>query len=297
VNARRTGPKWRASLSRPKIIIPWAGLLVLAGLLLASPSAVSAQEAVAYFRQNCMSCHTIGGGRLTGPDLKGVGQRKDRPWLARFLIDPPAMVQSGDPYAAKLAQEARGVVMPKVAGMTRQRAEAMLDFLEAESKLPRSQFAGVASDKPFTSADAEVGRNYFLGVRPLAGGGPPCIACHSVRGTGTLGGGRLGPDLSRVYERLGGQKNLAAWLSAPATPTMQTVFAARPLDGEEIHALSAFFAQSAKQGGEADPSGTLAFFLLGLGGAVVILAGMDAVWRGRFRAVRRRLVPWRLEGE
>ena len=30
----------------------------------------SAQDTPDYFRQNCMNCHTIGGGRLTGPDLK-----------------------------------------------------------------------------------------------------------------------------------------------------------------------------------------------------------------------------------
>ena len=38
----------------------------------------SAQEAADFFRQNCISCHTVGGGRLTGPDLKNVTQRKER---------------------------------------------------------------------------------------------------------------------------------------------------------------------------------------------------------------------------
>jgi mono/diheme cytochrome c family protein len=38
----------------------------------------SPQEAADFFRQNCISCHTVGGGRLTGPDLKNVTQRKER---------------------------------------------------------------------------------------------------------------------------------------------------------------------------------------------------------------------------
>jgi len=38
----------------------------------------SSQEAADFFRQNCISCHTVGGGRLTGPDLKNVTQRKER---------------------------------------------------------------------------------------------------------------------------------------------------------------------------------------------------------------------------
>src|SRR6266498_1794214 len=36
-----------------------------------------AQEAADFFRQNCVSCHTVGGGRLTGPDLKNITQRKE----------------------------------------------------------------------------------------------------------------------------------------------------------------------------------------------------------------------------
>jgi mono/diheme cytochrome c family protein len=85
-----------------------------AALLLALAAAAPAvgQEAAQFYRQNCASCHTIGGGRLAGPDLKNVEERKDRDWLTRFMLDPPAVLQSGDPYAAQLQQEARGVVMP-----------------------------------------------------------------------------------------------------------------------------------------------------------------------------------------
>lgn len=253
--------------------------------------AADAQETADYFRQNCASCHTIGGGRLTGPDLKGVNQRQDREWLVRFLLDPPAMLQSGDPYAAQLLEESRGVVMPKPPGISRDRAEALLDLIAAESELERSEFAGVqVSDEPFTQDDVQRGRQIFQGTYALENGGTACIGCHSVRGVGVLGGGRLGPDLTRVYERLGGRKNLTAWLAAPATPTMQTVLEGRQLQPDEIHSLLAFFEQSAQEGGEADRSGSLAFFLLGLGGAVIILLAMDAVWRGRFRAVRRVLV-------
>jgi mono/diheme cytochrome c family protein len=75
-------------------------------------------EGVGFFRQNCTSCHTIGGGRLTGPDLKNVTQRKERTWLVQFLQDPKAMIGSGDSYALKLQQEVRGALMPTINGMT-----------------------------------------------------------------------------------------------------------------------------------------------------------------------------------
>jgi mono/diheme cytochrome c family protein len=262
------------------------------------PAGTRAQEATLFFKQNCTSCHTIGGGPLTGPDLKGVTQRRDRAWLVPFVLNPKGVIDAGDPVAAKLFQEARGAVMPTVFGITRERVESLLDLIEAESKLDRSQFAGVQiSDRPFTADDVEQGREYFLGLRRLANGAPACVSCHHVDGTVGLGGGKLGPDLTKVYERLQGRKQLAAWLAAPATPTMAPVFKQHPLQPEEILALAAYFDQEARDGQEREDSvAALNFFLLGLGGTVAGLAVFDWVWRRRFRAVRRVLVDGVISG-
>ena len=64
-------------------------------VLLASgaPNAL-AQDPAQFFRQNCTACHTVGGGRITGPDLKGVSGRKDRQWLVRFIVNPKAVIDS-----------------------------------------------------------------------------------------------------------------------------------------------------------------------------------------------------------
>ncbi len=250
-----------------------------------------AQDAADFFRQNCMNCHTVGGGRLTGPDLKNVSQRKDRQWLVKFMQDPKAMVESGDAYAQKLQSEARGVVMPTVAGMSPERAQLLLDMIEAESKLPKSQFAGLQiSTRPFTAQEVELGRAIFAGDRKLAGGGPACISCHTTRGLPGLSGGRLGPDLTLVYERLQGRKGLAQWLVAPASPTMVPIFKKQALKPEEILPLVAYFESTAKQGGADDSAALVNFFLLGLGGMVIGLVSLDALWKRRFRAVRRPLV-------
>ncbi|NJN14633.1 MAG: cytochrome c [Planctomycetes bacterium] len=84
--------------------------------LLLVASFAAAQEARNEFKQNCMSCHTIGGGRLTGPDLKGLAERRDRAWVVRFILDPSGVLDSGDSYAARLLEESRGVRMPNIAG-------------------------------------------------------------------------------------------------------------------------------------------------------------------------------------
>jgi cytochrome c2 len=266
-------------------------LLVAAAVIASAPSIGSAQQPADFFRQNCMSCHTIGGGRITGPDLKDVTQRKDRAWLEKFVQNPKAAIDAGDPYALQLQQEARGVLMPTVPGINRDVARALIDFIEAESKLPRSQFAGATiSDRPLTATDLAVGRQLFLGTRPLANGGPACSSCHTLGTLTGLGGGRLGPDLTRVYERLGGRKAVGMWLSAPATPTMQAVFRKSAILPDEILPLLAVMEDAGKQGREADQSSLLKFFFIGFGGMVVGLAILGRLWRGRFRAVRSPLV-------
>lgn len=274
--------------------VPRAGVL---GLLLLLPALVAAQQPADYFKQNCASCHTIGGGRLVGPDLKDVTQRKDRAWLARFLQNPKAMIDAGDPYALQLQQEARGVVMPTVAGMTPARANELLDFLTAESKSPRAAGGLAISDRPFTPVDVLQGRRLFTGVRPLESKGPACVSCHTVGTLGGLGGGRLGPDLTLVYERLGGRKGVGMWLSAPPTPTMQAIFRQKPVQPEEILPLLAFIEDAAGKGRVGDPSSLVKFFLLGFGAMVAGLIILQNVWRERLRGVRRSLVEGRRRGE
>ena len=87
-----------------------------------------------------------------------------------------------------------------------------------------------------------------------------------------------------------GRKNMAAWLFAPATPTMASVFRKQALKPEEILPLVAFFEDAARRGGQDDSAARLNFFLLGLAGSALGLVVMDAAWRGRFRSVRRELV-------
>lgn len=259
-------------------------------VLLAVTPLAAQPDASSFFRQNCASCHTVGGGRLTGPDLKDVVQRRDRNWLGKWVQDPKAVIDSGDAYAVKLLQDSRGVLMPSINGMTPAMANALLDLIDAESKLPRSQFAGSQiSDRPFTPQDIANGRAIFTGARRLNGGGPPCISCHTMKGLGGLSGGRLGPDLTLVYERLQGRMGLGAWLGTPQSPTMAPVFRAKAMKPEEILPLLALFEDSARRGGQDDTAAAMNFFLISLGAMAVGLVSLDAIWKKRLRGVRRSL--------
>lgn len=265
--------------------------VIVAIILAAGCAPALAQETADFFKANCASCHTIGGGRLTGPDLKDIGKRRDRAWLASFIADPKAVIDGGDAYAAKILEEARGVVMPTLPGLDKARVEALIALIDEESKKEKSAFAGSqVSDRPLTAKDVATGRGIFFGTVGLKNGGPACIACHTVSEVGSLGGGRLAPDLTAVFERYQGRKTLATWLAAPATPTMAALFKGQPLEPEEVLALVAFFNTTMRQPAQDASSAQLSFVLIGIVGALILLGLFEAVWHGRFRAVRRPLV-------
>lgn len=249
------------------------------------------EESIQYFRLNCTSCHTIGGGRLTGPDLKDVTQRAERDWLVEFILDPKGVIDSGDPYGQQILGEARGVYMNPVPGMTRELAGKLLDLVEAESALETSRFAGLQlSDRPLTEADVDRGLALFVGAQPFESGAPACLSCHDVSGLSAMGGGRLGPDLTSAYARLEGRKALGAWLSAPPATVMQPLYQSEPLDSEEILALVAYLKDSAESGEAEAQSSVLGFVLSGIGLAALLMGIFDVLWRTRFRGVRRSLV-------
>jgi mono/diheme cytochrome c family protein len=60
----------------------------------------------------CAACHTIGKGKLVGPDLKGVNDRHDEAWLLSFIKASQTMVKNGDPVAVKLFEENNKIPMP-----------------------------------------------------------------------------------------------------------------------------------------------------------------------------------------
>ncbi len=63
------------------------------------------------FRENCASCHEIGR-VLTGPDLKGISERRTKDWLIRFIRNSAEMIEANDPQAVRIFREFKEVNMP-----------------------------------------------------------------------------------------------------------------------------------------------------------------------------------------
>lgn len=71
----------------------------------------SPDKGKAIFEQKCTMCHTIGGGKRIGPDLKGVTERRSAEWLVKWISDPEKMLNENDPIAVQLLKESNGVRM------------------------------------------------------------------------------------------------------------------------------------------------------------------------------------------
>ncbi len=95
------------------------------------PTTTPTEVGQAIFEQSCKSCHSIGGGRIVGPDLKGVTERREWDWLIRFIVSPDELIAQGDPLAKQLVEE-YGMPMPNL-GLSQPEAEEVLVYIEAQS--------------------------------------------------------------------------------------------------------------------------------------------------------------------
>ncbi|MFN8257241.1 MAG: c-type cytochrome [Bacteroidales bacterium] len=77
----------------------------------------------------CSACHTIGKGKLVGPDLKGVTQRHDEAWLIKFIRSSQTMVKEGDKVAVKLFNDNNKIPMPDNP-LTDDEIKALLKYIE-----------------------------------------------------------------------------------------------------------------------------------------------------------------------
>ena len=60
------------------------------------PPAIEGEDAGRrlFVGRGCTSCHGVGAGTVIGPDLRGVGSRRDGDWLRRWLADPAGMLRA-----------------------------------------------------------------------------------------------------------------------------------------------------------------------------------------------------------
>lgn len=250
---------------------------MLFSVAFAKPSAQIDGEAL-FTAKGCNACHTIGGGKLVGPDLQGVTELRTNEWLTKWLTAPDQMLQT-DPDAKALLAEYNNVPMPNL-GLTPEEVAALIAYLGGGKTT-----SGATVELP--AGDATSGKAYFVGDKRFENGGPHCISCHSVAGIGSLGGGNLGPDLT-TSGFVQSDVAFASFMGAPSTQTMGAIWANTPLTPQEQADLYAFLSRAAVT--KREPSALLQIALLAIAGAAALIALAQVYWGKRLRGVRKPMI-------
>jgi mono/diheme cytochrome c family protein len=83
----------------------------------------------AFKNKGCTACHTIGKGKLTGPDLAGVTQRRKLEWIENQILHPEEMLEK-DPIAKELL--ATYLIRMPNQGVTPEEAKAIIMYLREQ---------------------------------------------------------------------------------------------------------------------------------------------------------------------
>ncbi len=242
-----------------------AGVAIL--LLLIAP--VAAQDANAgeqAYLATCAACHQVDGGGTAGafPPLSDNPNALDAAYVSETIRNG----KSGPIEVNGIVYDAE---MPALTNLSDAEIADITAFL-ATNNFPVADTAEPSA--PAGPSNADRGEELFLGSDRFENGGTACVACHTAGGRGNLGGQSMGPDLTGVLDRLGGEQGLIGVLGSPAFPVMQELFKDKPFTEQEKTDLAAFFAREST--GKDKDSGD-ALFVMGLVGAGILFGGMVVI--------------------
>jgi mono/diheme cytochrome c family protein len=215
--------------------------IALTGFLIAGlfNRPVNAQDGTELFK-TCAACHSIGGGKIVGPDLKGITKRRTNDWLINFVQSPVRMMKSGDADAIAIFKEFNNLPMPDNALTADQinKILAHIDGGDVGGKAVDPQIAAKKQqlDSLLKSNSKEgilAGKELFNGTKRFQNGGVSCASCHNATYNSIGKGGNLAKDLTKVFSRLGGFAGIKGIIAAPPFPSMNESYKNHPITDEE----------------------------------------------------------------
>ncbi len=197
----------------------------------------NANEGQDLYKATCAACHTIGKGRLVGPDLIGISEKRNQDWLISFIKSSTAMIKSGDPEAKAIADEYKGLLMPDNTYSDSQ----ILSILEYIEQGESGGQASVAVDilAGTTSENINAGAHLFSGEQGFENGGVACASCHSVKDERIFSSGTLAKELTETWEIMG-SSGVAAILKSSPFPVMNIAYKNHSLTEQEVIDLTAY---------------------------------------------------------
>ena len=142
------------------------------GILLAS-TAFSQEDAIdpaiiasgeKLYNANCTQCHAINE-VVIGPALKGIEERRERPWLLSWIKNSQKMIQSGDEYAVALYEKYKKIAMPAYP-FTDAEIISILEYIDVASKVvPQvASVAEVGGEDSTAGVDEGVSNSFMYAI-------------------------------------------------------------------------------------------------------------------------------------
>jgi len=275
---------------------------MLAMLLIFLVSTVHAQDGEQLFQQ-CKACHTIGQGKLVGPDLLNVSKGKDHAWLKSFIKSSQTMVKNGDPQAVAIFEEFNKMMMIDYGHLSDPDIEAILKYIDSFSTQDsKDEPATAVSDSLTAAKNAEFlasidtdenetkGKALFQGERNFKNGGAACISCHHVNSADGTQGGLLAKDLTNSFSRIGGFAGIKGIIDFPPYPAMKDAYSHAQVTEEESIQLQVFLMRADKKGAVTESS-VSDLMKKGILGVVVLLVIISLVWfKRKKRSVNYQII-------
>jgi mono/diheme cytochrome c family protein len=217
--------------------------------------------------------------------LAGVTERRDRQWLVRMILEPDRLVAEKDPIVLGLLQHFNNLQMPAF-DLNEADLQALLAYLSAPAEEQHHQPEPAVVEAP--TGDPEMGRALYVGSAPFAKGGAPCLGCHGIAGAGLgmAAGASFAPDLTSMYEDYGAE-GVASILESLPFPSMEPIYASRPLSATEQADVTAFLAEVAGQTSLQADRRLAGHVAIG----IAVIAGLLGLFGwGRLKGVRQPLV-------
>lgn len=259
--------------------------LIGIGLVAASLLGVAwAQDGQALYQQNCSGCHGPSAQGVPGafPPLAGNPKVQDQAHVLQ-------VIKQGLSGPLEVGGQKFNGVMPPLSQVSQTDAKAIASYLKGLSSsqgasAPQPPAAPAPQVNPALAAE---GRALFLGQQRLANGGSPCMACHTA-GSSLMGGGSLGKNLTDLYTRLG-TAGIQGVLGNIAFPVMREAYKDKALTPQEISALTAYFAEVAKEPTRPARMDSGRLFYAGALGGLILFGVMYLFWSNRRVGLAERL--------
>ena len=118
-----------------------------------------AQDGKTLFKSNCTSCHTIGKGKLVGPDLQDVHKKRSEAWLLKWIKSSLSFIKSGDADAVAVFNANNKIHMTDFNFLSDEQIKSIVGYVQAESENMQTVSASIAPVNTSSESAQEINKS------------------------------------------------------------------------------------------------------------------------------------------